>query len=127
MDALSKVPDARGLTAVVTLEPCNHTGRTGPCSVALAAAGVARVVYGITDPNPRAHGGAEHLRGEGVDVVGGVLGDEIELAMHRWLTAVRNQRPYVTVKWASSLDGRVAATDGSSQWITGHGRSAAGA
>jgi diaminohydroxyphosphoribosylaminopyrimidine deaminase/5-amino-6-(5-phosphoribosylamino)uracil reductase len=119
VDALSKVADARGLTAVVTLEPCNHTGRTGPCSVALAAAGVARVVYGITDPNPRAHGGAEHLRGEGVQVEGGVLADDIELAMHRWLTAVRNGRPYLTVKWASSLDGRIAAADGSSQWITG--------
>lgn len=119
VDALSKVADARGLTAVVTLEPCNHTGRTGPCSVALVAAGIARVVYGITDPNPRAHGGAEHLRGEGVEVEGGVLADDIERTMHRWLTAIRNQRPYLTVKWASSLDGRVAAADGSSQWITG--------
>ena len=62
VDALSKVSDATGLTAVVTLEPCNHTGRTGPCSVALAEAGVSRVVYSVSDPNPAAGGGAERLR-----------------------------------------------------------------
>jgi len=119
VDALSKVADATGLTAVVTLEPCNHVGRTGPCSHALAQAGVARVVYGIQDPNPRADGGAEYLRAAGVDVVGGVLAEEGEQQLHRWLTAVRNRRPYLTVKWAASLDGRAAAQDGSSQWITG--------
>jgi diaminohydroxyphosphoribosylaminopyrimidine deaminase/5-amino-6-(5-phosphoribosylamino)uracil reductase len=119
VDALSHVKDATGLTAVVTLEPCNHTGRTGPCSVALIEAGVTTVVYSMADPNPQAGGGAERLRDAGVTVAGDVLADETEQAMHPWLTAVRLQRPYVTLKWASSLDGRAAAPDGTSQWITG--------
>ena len=121
VDALSKVPagGATGLTAVVTLEPCNHTGKTGPCSVALADAGVGRVVYAVSDPNPRADGGAEYLRSRGVEVVSGVLADDVTRFMHRWLTAARNGRPYITVKWAASLDGRIAAADGTSRWITG--------
>jgi diaminohydroxyphosphoribosylaminopyrimidine deaminase / 5-amino-6-(5-phosphoribosylamino)uracil reductase len=119
VDALSKVADATGLTAIVTLEPCNHTGRTGPCSEALIAAGVARVVYSVADPSPVAGGGAERLRAAGVEVVGGIASDATEELLHPWLTAVRNQRPFVTVKWASSLDGRAAAADGTSQWITG--------
>jgi len=119
VDALSKVADARGLTAVVTLEPCNHTGRTGPCSVALIEAGVERVIYSVADPNPAAGGGAERLRAAGIIVEGGLLADETEQLLHPWLTAVRLGRPFVTVKWASSLDGRAAAADGTSQWITG--------
>ncbi len=119
VDALSKVTDARGLTAIVTLEPCNHTGRTGPCSVALIEAGVSRVVYSVSDPNPQAGGGAERLRAAGIAVEGGVLADDTEQLLHPWLTAVRHGRPFVTVKWASSLDGRAAAADGTSQWITG--------
>ncbi|MGE3192593.1 MAG: bifunctional diaminohydroxyphosphoribosylaminopyrimidine deaminase/5-amino-6-(5-phosphoribosylamino)uracil reductase RibD [Microbacteriaceae bacterium] len=119
VDALSKVADARGLTAVVTLEPCNHTGHTGPCSLALIDAGVKRVVYAITDPGRESAGGADRLRAAGVEVVSGVLAAEAETLLHRWLTAVRRGRPWVTVKWASTLDGRAAAADGSSQWITG--------
>jgi len=126
VDALSKLPttpdgrpDAAGLTAVVTLEPCNHTGRTGPCSVALLNAGVARVVYALSDPGQRSSGGAEHLRAGGVEVLDGVLADESETFLHEWLTAVSRGRPWVTVKWASTLDGRAAASDGTSQWITG--------
>jgi len=119
VDALSKVDSAEGLTAIVTLEPCNHTGRTGPCSVALIEAGVTRVVYSVSDPNPAAGGGAERLRHAGVAVESGLLADETEELLHPWLTSVRNQRPFVTVKWASSLDGRAAAADGTSQWITG--------
>lgn len=119
VDALSKVADARGLTAVVTLEPCNHTGHTGPCSLALIDAGVKRVVYAITDPGHESAGGADRLRAAGVEVVSGVLAAEAETLLHRWLTAVRRGRPWVTVKWASTLDGRAAAADGSSQWITG--------
>jgi diaminohydroxyphosphoribosylaminopyrimidine deaminase/5-amino-6-(5-phosphoribosylamino)uracil reductase len=117
--APSKVPDARGLTAVVTLEPCNHTGRTGPCSVALIEAGVERVVYAISDPGHLSAGGAQHLRDAGVEVIEGVLADEAEALLHIWLTSVRRGRPWVTVKWASTLDGRAAAADGTSQWITG--------
>jgi len=126
VDALSKLPttadgrpDAAGLTAIVTLEPCNHTGRTGPCSVALLNAGVARVVYALSDPGQRSSGGAEHLRAGGVEVLSGVLADEAGAFLHEWLTAVSRGRPWVTVKWASTLDGRAAASDGSSQWITG--------
>ncbi|MEO7722133.1 MAG: bifunctional diaminohydroxyphosphoribosylaminopyrimidine deaminase/5-amino-6-(5-phosphoribosylamino)uracil reductase RibD [Pseudolysinimonas sp.] len=126
VDALSHLPitadgrpDAAGLTAVVTLEPCNHTGRTGPCSVALLDAGVARLVYAISDPGQRSRGGADHLRAGGVEVRSGVLADEVATLLHPWLTAVARNRPWVTVKWASTLDGRAAASDGSSQWITG--------
>ena len=110
---------ADGLTAVVTLEPCNHWGRTGPCSVALIEAGVARVVYSVSDPGDSSSGGAQRLRDAGVEVIDGVLADEVTAFLHVWLTAATHRRPYVTVKWASSLDGRAAANDGSSQWITG--------
>lgn len=119
VDALSRLTDARGLTAVVTLEPCNHTGRTGPCSEALVTAGVARVVYTVSDPGHASSGGAERLRQAGVEVIPGVLADEAAELLHVWLTAVARSRPWVTVKWASTLDGRAAAADGSSQWITG--------
>lgn len=119
--ALSKLApgQARGATAVVTLEPCNHTGHTGPCSQALIDAGVARVFFGVTDPGPVSGGGAERLRQSGVETTGGILADEVEDFLHVWLTATRLGRPFVTLKWASSLDGRTAASDGSSQWITG--------
>jgi diaminohydroxyphosphoribosylaminopyrimidine deaminase/5-amino-6-(5-phosphoribosylamino)uracil reductase len=119
VDALSKVADATGLTAIVTLEPCNHTGRTGPCSEALIASGVARVVYALDDPTPAAGGGAERLRAAGVEVVDGIEADEVAEFIRPWLTSTRLGRPLVTVKWASSLDGRAAAADGSSRWITG--------
>lgn len=121
VDALSKLApgQARGATAVVTLEPCNHTGRTGPCAVALLDAEIGHVAYSLSDPNPEAAGGAETLSNAGVDVVGGVLRDETEADLHGWLTAIRLQRPFVTVKWAASLDGRIAAADGTSRWITG--------
>ena len=121
VDALSKLTpeQARGATAVVTLEPCNHTGLTGPCSQALIDAGIARVFYGASDPGPVSGGGADRLRQAGVEVTGDTLLSEAEEFLHRWLTAARLRRPFVTLKWASSLDGRAAAADGSSQWITG--------
>lgn len=121
VDALSALPahDARGATAVVTLEPCNHTGRTGPCAQALIDAGIARVVYALDDPTPLAGGGAARLRAAGVEVEGGVETDAARALLHSWLTAQRLGRPHVTVKWAQSLDGRAAAADGTSRWITG--------
>jgi len=120
VDALTKLGNhAPGATAVVTLEPCNHTGHTGPCSEALIAAGITRVVFAVADPNPPADGGAERLAAAGVDVVGGLLEAEVSELLEPWLTATRLGRPHVTLKWASSLDGRAAATDGTSQWITG--------
>ncbi|MDL9980244.1 bifunctional diaminohydroxyphosphoribosylaminopyrimidine deaminase/5-amino-6-(5-phosphoribosylamino)uracil reductase RibD [Microbacterium candidum] len=121
VDALSRLAPgaARGATAVVTLEPCNHTGRTGPCSVALIEAGVARVVYAIADPGVRSSGGAERMRAAGLDVKAGLLADDATALLHSWLEVQRLGRPHVTVKWAQSLDGRAAAADGTSQWITG--------
>jgi len=120
-DALAQLAPgaAAGATAVVTLEPCNHTGRTGPCAVALIEAGVSRVVYALRDPYRPAAGGGDRLRAAGVEVVEGVLADEAAALNERWVTAVTRGRPWVTAKWASSLDGRIAAADGTSRWITG--------
>jgi len=121
VDALSKLQGdaARGATAVVTLEPCNHTGRTGPCSLALIDAGISRVIYALDDPGVASGGGAERLRSAGVEVEAGEQADGARALISDWLTAQRLGRPHITVKWAQSLDGRAAAADGSSQWITG--------
>ena len=110
--------DARGTTAVVTLEPCNHTGRTGPCSQALIDAGVARVVFAQPDPNPVARGGEAALREAGVVVDFGLLEREARAVNRAWTFAVEHGRPFVTWKYAATLDGRSAAADGSSRWVT---------
>ncbi|MFE5796399.1 bifunctional diaminohydroxyphosphoribosylaminopyrimidine deaminase/5-amino-6-(5-phosphoribosylamino)uracil reductase RibD [Streptomyces sp. NPDC056503] len=109
---------ARGGTAYVTLEPCNHTGRTGPCAQALIEAGIARVEYAVPDPNPQATGGADTLRAAGVEVGRGLLEAEAEAGNLAWLTAVRAGRPFVRWKYAATLDGRIAAADGTSRWIS---------
>ncbi|WP_309127858.1 bifunctional diaminohydroxyphosphoribosylaminopyrimidine deaminase/5-amino-6-(5-phosphoribosylamino)uracil reductase RibD [Microbacterium sp.] len=121
VDALGKLAPgaARGATAVVTLEPCNHTGRTGPCSQALIDAGVGRVVYALDDPGELSSGGGERLRAAGVDVEPGEQAEASRALIADWLDVQRLGRPRVTVKWAQSLDGRAAASDGTSQWITG--------
>lgn len=106
---------ARGGIAVVTLEPCNHTGRTGPCAPALLDAGIDAVYYLNPDPNPTASGGADFLRAHGVHVAHVAARTP---ALEPWLTAMRLGRPHVTLKFAQSLDGFTAAVDGSSQWIT---------
>lgn len=117
--ALAEAGDAaRGATAVVTLEPCNHTGRTGPCSEALVAAGVRRVVFAQPDANPVAVGGAERLRAAGVDVVGGEMVVEAQAINRAWTFAIARQRPFVTWKFATTLDGRSAAADGTSRWVS---------
>lgn len=111
---------ALGGTAVVTLEPCNHTGRTGPCAQALIDAGVAAVHYSVDDPGPTAGGGAATLRAAGVDVTSGVLEAEVRRGpLRAWLCRHEYRRPFVTAKIAATLDGRIAAPDGTSQWITG--------
>ncbi len=110
--------DVRGAVAYVSLEPCNHTGKTGPCAQALSDAGITRVVYAVVDPNPRAGGGAQFLADRGVEAVY-VPHREAEAINHAWLTAMRRGRPYVIAKWAQTLDGKIAAADGTSFWITG--------
>ena len=117
-DALTTGTDVRGATAYVSLEPCNHTGRTGPCSAALADAGIARVVYAVEDPNPRAVGGAQFLVARGIAVVH-TPHPRADAVNRKWLTAMRHGRPYVISKWAQTLDGKIAAADGTSFWITG--------
>lgn len=127
--ALAALPDewrtrANELTAVATLEPCNHTGRTGPCAVALSEARIGTVVYSVSDPGDASSGGAATLRSAGAEVLGGVLEPEGLELLASWLerqgaVSQKLSRPRVTVKWAQTLDGRAAAADGSSQWITG--------
>ncbi|WP_395658704.1 bifunctional diaminohydroxyphosphoribosylaminopyrimidine deaminase/5-amino-6-(5-phosphoribosylamino)uracil reductase RibD [Nocardioides sp.] len=118
-DALARAgARARGTTAVVTLEPCNHTGRTGPCAQALAEAGVRRVVFAQDDPNPTAAGGAGTLRAAGVEVESGLLAAEARSVNRHWTFAVEHGRPFVTWKLATTLDGRSAAADGTSRWVS---------
>jgi len=109
---------ARGATAVVTLEPCNHTGRTGPCVQALITAGVRRVVVAQRDPNPLAQGGLETLAEAGIETDQGLLVDDAEMLNRAWTFAHRQARPFVTWKLATSLDGRSAAADGTSRWVS---------
>ncbi len=129
--ALAAIPEewrgrANELTAVATLEPCNHTGRTGPCAVALSEARIGAVAYSVSDPGDASSGGAATLRAAGVEVLGGVLEVEGRGLLASWFerqaktrVAGSPARPTVIVKWAQTLDGRAAAADGSSQWITG--------
>jgi diaminohydroxyphosphoribosylaminopyrimidine deaminase/5-amino-6-(5-phosphoribosylamino)uracil reductase len=110
----------RGMTAYVTLEPCCHTGHTPPCCDALISAGIARVVTGMTDPDPRVSGGGmARLKAAGVEVVSGVLREECERLNRGFIKRVTEGRPWVTIKAAASMDGNIALENGESKWITG--------
>ncbi len=119
--ALRQAGDAaRGATMYSTLEPCNHTGRTGPCTEAIIDAGVSRVVVGVHDPDPRVSGtGIERLRAAGVDVLAGVLHDEIHEQLAPYLHHRRTSRPWVVLKMAMTVDGSITSGDPQSPWITG--------
>ncbi len=120
VEALDRAGDrARGATLYVTLEPCNHHGRTPPCTERVEAAGIRRVVVCHRDPNPGvAGGGLERLRAAGIEVESGFLLEQAARLNWRFLAAARERRPAVTLKWAMSLDGRIATAAGESQWIS---------
>ena len=109
---------ARGATMYVTLEPGNHTGTTGPCTQAIIDAGIKSVVYAVVDPNTVAAGGAATLKAAGIEVVVGVGADDATHSNRAWLTKILKGRPFITWKVAATLDGKVAAADGTSKWIT---------
>lgn len=118
--ALAAAGDAaRGSTLYVTLEPCSHTGRTGPCTRAIIDAGIARVVVGVVDPDPHVSGtGIEQLRAAGIDVTVGVQAEHVAGQLTAYLKHRSSGRPYVVLKLAATLDGGTAAPNGTSQWIT---------
>jgi diaminohydroxyphosphoribosylaminopyrimidine deaminase/5-amino-6-(5-phosphoribosylamino)uracil reductase len=108
----------KGATIVVTLEPCNHTGSTGPCTKAIIDSGISTVVFAVRDPNVIAARGADALRAAGIKVVDGVLSEEASFINRAWLTKVKKSRPYFVWKVATTLDAKIAASDGTSKWIS---------
>ena len=108
----------QGATIVVTLEPCNHIGKTGSCTQAIIDSGISNVVFAVSDPNSIASGGAAKLRAAGITVVEGVLEEEAALSNRAWLMKIKKNRPFFIWKVAATLDGKVAATDGTSKWIS---------
>lgn len=118
-DAAARGVDPSGCTLVVTLEPCRHHGKTPPCTDAILEAGISRVVFGHHDPNPEAGGGAELLAAAGLEVFGPLLEDECRDLAADFLVWQCSDRPYVLLKLASTLDGRIATRNGVSQWISG--------
>jgi len=108
-----------GSIIYITLEPCNHHGKTPPCVDAIIESGIKQVVFAVSDPNPIAAGGAERLRGAGIKVISGTAEVQSRHENRAWLTKIEKNRPRITWKIASTMDGKVAAADGSSKWITG--------
>ncbi|MCB9615467.1 MAG: bifunctional diaminohydroxyphosphoribosylaminopyrimidine deaminase/5-amino-6-(5-phosphoribosylamino)uracil reductase RibD [Sandaracinus sp.] len=119
VDAIRNAPFTEGTTLYVTMEPCNHHGRTPPCTEAILAAGIRRVVIGAIDPKPHVPGAVERLRAAGLEVVTGVLADECRALLADFTKHITTGRPFVTLKAAVTLDGRMAARTGDSKWITG--------
>ncbi|WP_051441574.1 bifunctional diaminohydroxyphosphoribosylaminopyrimidine deaminase/5-amino-6-(5-phosphoribosylamino)uracil reductase RibD [Arthrobacter sp. H14] len=118
-DAGKRGSKIEGATMVVTLEPCNHTGRTLPCTEAVIEAGIARIIYAVHDISHTASGGSETLRNAGIEVESGLLEDEAASLNRRWFDAVATARPFTTLRMAQTLDAQIAASDGTSQWISG--------
>jgi diaminohydroxyphosphoribosylaminopyrimidine deaminase/5-amino-6-(5-phosphoribosylamino)uracil reductase len=109
---------AVGATLVVTLEPCNHHGKTPPCTEKIIASGIKKVVFAVSDPNKLASGGAAALRNAGIEVIGDFQNIESEFNNRAWLKKIRTGKVYITLKLALTIDGKIAAADGSSKWIT---------
>ncbi len=119
IEALNATEDAKGATMYVTLEPCNHYGRTPPCTAAIAASGIKRAVIAARDPNPEAAGGIERLKKAGIEVKVGVCEKEARKINEVFITNVTKRRPFVVMKAATTLDGQIATSTGSSNWVTG--------
>jgi len=117
LNAVKEIP--AGSIIYISLEPCNHHGKTPPCVDAIINSGIKKVVYAVSDPNPIATGGAERLRAAGVEVESGIGEEQARLENRAWLTKIELGRPRITWKIASTMDGKVAASDGTSKWITG--------
>lgn len=124
-DAAESGVNPADCTLVVTLEPCRHHGRTPPCTEAILEAGIRRVVFGLADPNPQASGGADFLRARGLEVLGGVLEEQCRHLVADFLVWQQTDRPYILLKMASTLDGRIATRAGQSQWISNESSRAA--